>query len=98
MSEVVKNGNKVVVNPGKDIVASMVEDLKNQLKQELDDKVTEIIFDLSETAMIDSMGIGVLIAAHNSLKKNGGRLELTNASADVMKLLQSMQLDRHFKM
>ena len=98
MSEITRDGDKVIVKPGKDIVASMAEELKKELKQALDDGAAELTIDLSGTEMMDSMGIGVLIAAHNSLKKIGGRLELTNASDDIVKLLQNMRLDKHFKM
>jgi anti-anti-sigma factor len=52
--------------------------------------------DLEEVKMIDSSGLGVLIAAHNSLQKLGARLELLNVSDDIRKLLQNMRLDKHF--
>ena len=42
--------------------------------------------------MLDSSGIGLLIAAHNSLARKEGRVRVVNASADVFRLLQSMRL------
>lgn len=97
MAEITKDGARVIVRPGKDLETSMVVSLKNELHQALNDGATEIALDLSETVMMDSMGIGVLIAAHNSLKQNGEQLELLNVSADIMKLLQITRLDKHFK-
>ena len=96
MSEIIKEGNKVIVKPGIDIVASIVDELKKELKQSLSDGIVNMTIDLSGVEMMDSMGIGVLIAAHNSLKKNNGELELINASADIIKLLKNMRLDKHF--
>ncbi len=96
MSEIIRDGDKAIVKPGEDIVASMVEDLRKDFKQALHDGAEQITIDLSEVDMMDSMGIGVLVAAHNTLKKNDGQLELINASADILKLLQNMRLDQHF--
>jgi len=96
MSEITKDGTTVIVKPGVDVVASMVEKLKKDLKQVHDDGATAITIDLSGTNMMDSMGIGLLIATHNSLKKNNGQLAIINASADILKLLKNMRLDQHF--
>ncbi len=98
MSEITKDGDKVIVKPGADLVASTVKQLKAEMKQTLDDGAVELAIDLSGVEMIDSMGMGLLIAAHNSLGKNGGQLELINASADILKLLKNMRLDKHFQM
>ena len=96
MSEITKDGDKVIVKPGTDIVASMVKQLKEEMKQALDDGAVEMAVDLSGVEMMDSMGIGLLIAAHNSLEKNGGQLELLNTSVDILNLLKNMRLDKHF--
>jgi len=96
MSEVMQDGDKIIVKQKCDIVASRVEELKTVLKQAVDNEPIGLIIDLTEVEMIDSMGIGLLIATHNSLQKKGGELELTNASADIAKLLQNMRLDKHF--
>ncbi len=97
MSEITTVGDKVIVKPGEDIVASLVKNLKEEMKEVLAAGTVELAIDLSGVEMMDSMGIGVLIAAHNSLKKNGGRLELINVPADILNLLKNMRLDKHFK-
>ncbi len=97
MSDITKNGDKVIVNPGQDIVASFAAELKGEMKQALDDGAVEIAVDLTGVEMMDSMGIAVLIAAHNSLQKNGGQLELVNVSTDILNLLTNMRLHKHFK-
>ena len=95
MSEIIKDGDVAVVKPGRDIVASIVEEFKGELKQLVDDN-QQIAIDLTGVEMLDSMGIGILIAAHNSLQKKGNKLELRHASADILKLLQNMRLNNHF--
>jgi anti-sigma B factor antagonist len=96
MSEFIKEGEKVVIKLDKDIVASNVEEIKKELKQELAEGMTEITIDLSSVEMMDSMGIGILIATHNSLKKLNSQLNLINTSDDISKLLRTMRLHEHF--
>jgi serine/threonine-protein kinase RsbW len=96
MSKITKEGDKVIVKPEKDMVASVVSSMKAELKQVLDDGAVKMAIDMSKVKMMDSMGIGLLIAAHNSLDKVGGQLELLNVSADILKLLKNMRLDKHF--
>jgi len=75
-----------------DLTASLVPDLQPRLKQELTRGIQEVVFDLGKTAMLDSSGIGVLIATYNSLNRQGGRVSVINVSPDIQKLLQSMRL------
>ena len=55
-----------------------------------------LVIDLSRVELIDSVGIGLLIAAHNSLSKTGERLVLENINPDLAGLLRTMRLDKHF--
>jgi anti-anti-sigma factor len=45
--------------------------------------------------MIDSTGLGVLIAARNSLDQTGGMLKLTNVSENIDNLLKMTGIDRY---
>jgi len=96
MSEIIKNGNQVVVKPGQDIVASMANEFRAELHALVQDLPPELIVDLTKVEMVDSVGIGVLIATHNSLNKSGGALKVTNVNKDIHKLFNTMRLDRHF--
>jgi anti-anti-sigma factor len=55
-----------------------------------------VVLDLAATSVVDSSGIGLLLAAHNSLSRKGGRLAVANASEDIVGLFRAMRLDRHF--
>ena len=55
-----------------DLTAALVPDLQAALGQELNKGIRELVFDLANTAMLDSSGIGLLIAAANSLSPIGG--------------------------
>jgi anti-anti-sigma factor len=80
------------VTLGKDLVASLVPELQAALKQELQEDGMEVVFDLGQAAMLDSSGIGLLIAAYNTVSRRQGRLHVVNVSGDVFQLLQTMRL------
>lgn len=75
-----------------DLTAASVPALQTDLKQQLESSVSEMVFDLTGASMLDSSGIGLLIAAANSLARKAGKVRVVNASADVFQLLQSMRL------
>ena len=75
-----------------DLTAVLVPDLQTALKKELEKETTEVLFDLKETAMLDSSGIGLLIATYNSLTQKKGGVKVINVSPDILRLLQSMRL------
>jgi anti-anti-sigma factor len=56
----------------------------------------EMTVDLSDVRMMDSRGIGLLISAHNSLRKVGGTLAVVHASKDILDLLHTMRIHQHF--
>jgi anti-anti-sigma regulatory factor len=55
-----------------------------------------LTLDLAGTRMVDSTGIGLLISAHNSLKKAGGDLTVIHASKDILDLFWTMRIHQHF--
>ncbi len=96
MSEIIKEGDKVIVKPGKDVVASMANEFRAELHSLLQESPKEIQIDLSGVDMVDSVGIGVMIATHNSINKSGGTLSITNVAKDIYSLFTTMRLNRHF--
>lgn len=78
------------------LTVSMAQELRPQLQKALAEGVANVVFDLGRADVVDSSGIGLLIATHNSLKTRGGRLRVANASAEIIKLFKAMRLDRHF--
>ncbi len=84
--------NKGVVRLKGDLTAALVPDLQVELKALIDEGTDEFIFDLGCTAMLDSSGIGLLIATSNSLARKNGKIGVINVSDDIRQLLQSMRL------
>ncbi len=92
-----KKSTTNVIKPGKDIVASMADDFRNKLLNSVNKGIKELILDLSGVEALDSVGLGVVIATHNSLKNIGGKLKIIKASEDIFRLFQTMRLDQHFE-
>lgn len=72
--------------------AIMIPELKEALKRELQQPVKELVFDLRETTMLDSSGIGLLIASSNTLSHKGGAIKVINPAAEIYELLTNMRL------
>jgi len=79
-----------------DITASTSTELRAALKNLVGDGVRELVVDLSNVRVVDSSGIGLLVAAHNSLSRLGGQVSVINASNDLIELFKAFRLDKHF--
>jgi anti-anti-sigma factor len=75
-----------------DLTASTLPELRTALQKELAEGAREVVFDLGKTAMLDSSGIGLLIATHNSLSAKQGQIRVLNVSGEILRMLQSMRL------
>jgi anti-sigma B factor antagonist len=86
--------NKVNVVFAGDLTASIVPELKSSVQKALDGGALEVEYDLSKATVIDSTGIGILIATYNSLMKKNGTVRLVVGSDDIFRMLQSMRLEK----
>lgn len=96
MSEIINQGDQAIVKPGMDVVASMADDFKADLLSVINDSSGEVVIDLDGVEMVDSVGIGVIIAAHNTLNQAGRKLKVINVTKDVYGLFTTMRLNRRF--
>jgi anti-anti-sigma factor len=85
-----------VVQPEGDLVAARLPALRSHLQAILAAGTVHLTLDLAGTRMVDSAGIGLLISAHNSLKKAGGGLTVIHASKDILDLFRTMRIHQHF--
>jgi len=96
MSEVTRENEAATIRPESDVVASMASEFKAELKELLEQGIRQLTIDLGDVEMVDSVGLGVFIATHNSLHKVGGSLTVSHVSTDIAMLFRTMRLDRHF--
>jgi anti-anti-sigma factor len=87
-----KDGPVCRVDLEGDLTASMAQSMQAELRQLVEQDTREIIFNLARTVILDSSGIGLLIATYNSLSRRQGSVKVIEASPDIMHLLQSIRL------
>ena len=57
---------------------------------------TQMVVDLSEVHLMNSSGLGMLVAASTSLRSGGGRLMVVGANERIRSLLKMTRLDTVF--
>jgi anti-anti-sigma factor len=87
-----RTGTQSVVAMGTELTAALVPSLQTALKDELSQGMRDVIFDMGRTEVMDSSGIGLLIATRNSVSKHQGEIKVINLSPEILQLLFSMRL------
>ncbi len=82
-----------------DLCAENCSELRAVLKKQIDlsDKANEFVVDIADIGVIDSAGIGLLIALHNSLKAKNGKLVLSQVSEPIYQFMTTLRLHSHFE-
>ena len=87
---------QATIQPEGDMVSFSLPPLRSKMRAMVDSGVLHLTVDLAKVQMVDSSGLGLLIAAHNSLKKAGGQLVVIHASDDILHLCKTMRIHQHF--
>jgi len=85
-----------VLRPDGDLAAARLPALRSELQAMVGSGIIHLTIDLATVQMVDSAGIGLLIAAHNSLSKAGGELTLIHTAAHIVELFRTMRIHQHF--
>ena len=96
-TRVERNEREAIVRPAADVVAARAPELRAALRKTLAEGACEITLDFSGVSMVDSAGLGLLLATHNSLQKAGGRLSVVHAAREILDLFRSMRIHQHFQ-
>jgi anti-anti-sigma factor len=91
-----KDPSAATLQPEGDLVAVKLPALRSKLREMVDSGIIHLTMDQAAAEMVDSAGIGLLISAHNSLKKAGGELTVIHASKDILNLFRTMRIHQHF--
>lgn len=84
--------NLVTITPEQNIVGTVTHDLKREFSSLMKSDQLFIEVDLKNVTMIDSLGIGVLVATRNSLKEANGEFSIVNLSNDLTQLFANMKI------
>lgn len=77
---------------------SCSEYLKDEINKKLDEKYTDIKFDMSNLSYIDSTGIGILVGIMKKLKENEKNIFIVKAKDNVKKIFGITGLDKIISM
>jgi anti-anti-sigma factor len=86
-----------IVHLEEDVVAAHCNRLRELLRAQIEAGANQLTLDFREVRMVDSAGIGLLIATHNTMRRREGELALINCSLDILELFRTMRLDQHMR-
>ncbi len=92
--DVTKDNGVVTIILEGDFTSIKLNDFRDLIQFERDAGNNLFRVDLRNTAVIDSMAIGCLVATYNSLRHNEGNLRLINVPEDIKEILRVMHMDR----
>lgn len=68
-------------------------DVRTRTLSIIDEGDANLIIDLDHLTFMDSSGFAVLVSAYKSLRAREGRLALSNASPEIMSLIELTRLN-----
>jgi anti-sigma B factor antagonist len=86
------DGIAVLALDGRIVLGEETVALREKVKGLLGAGKKKIVLDLKNVSMIDSSGLGALVAAHSSAKSGGATLRLCNLGSRTNELLQMTRL------
>jgi len=87
-----QNGVVIIALSGKIMGGPEANQINDQINQFIDSGKKRIVIDLEHVEWMNSSGLGILINAVTTLKNNGGKLFLVNASDRIKNLLKITKL------
>ncbi len=93
---VTRNEEQTTITLGGDFTSDLLNDFRSMVQQEIDAGNISLTIDFTDAVIIDSMGIGCLVATHNTLKQKDGTLQLSNVPENLKDVFKVMRLDRIF--
>jgi len=68
------------------------EKFHNEIKSLINDGYVDILLNMSRVTWINSTGLGILVSAFHTLKKNGGVMKICDVSTRIDNILNVTQL------
>lgn len=73
------------------------EKFQTEIKTLISDGVVDVLLNLSKVTWVNSTGLGILVSAFHTLKKNGGQLKICEVSDRIDNILNVTQLKLVFE-
>lgn len=91
------DGDTLRISAVKELSASSANSLRDEARQAFGEGQLNIEVDLSQTAIVDSCGLGALVALHKTAASRGGALRLLNPNPAVQQILELTRMHRIFE-
>ncbi len=92
-----KQNDVTIVEVTGQLIVGNRQELKDAVLKELEKGSRKFLVDFSDTAYIDSSGLGVLVSLSKKIRERGGELRLSNLNEDVRTLFELTKLDTLFR-
>ena len=89
--------NVAILDIRGEIIGDARFDLNTVIQEQVDSDRAGLILNLEEVPMMDSVGLGMLVAAYTSLTRKDTKMVLMNVGRSVRYLLVITKLDRIFE-
>lgn len=93
----VQNGDLIVRAP-RTLDAATQPAFAQTLNDIKDSTTSKVCIDLSATEFLDSAGVGFLVKIHRLCEAGLGAIEIKGATEQPLKLLQSLEVDKHINL
>jgi anti-anti-sigma factor len=77
------------------VTDALKESLKDTVGAKIDESYTSFVLNLENVKIIDSCGVGLIIAANNLTAARGAKLYLTNIKPFIIKIFEIMRISKH---
>ncbi len=88
------NTNTVVVEVGAVLDFTIAERFKRLLRERIDGGTRYIVLDFSDTANLDSRGLGAIFHVYRALSPLGGTMAFANVSKTVQRVARLTRINR----
>ena len=89
--------NVAILDISGEIIGDARFDLNAAIQEQIDSNRAGLILNLEEVPMMDSVGLGMLVAAYTSLSRKQTQMALLNVGRSVRYLLVITKLDQIFE-
>ncbi len=91
------NGDTLCISQIKELGAVNSNAFRDQARAAMTDSQKNIEINLSQTAFLDSCGLGALIALHKTVCSRNGKVRLLNPTPPVRQILELTRMNRLFE-
>ncbi len=94
--DISRHGDVTIVEVTGQLIVGNRQELKDDVLELLGSGSRKFLIDFSDTAYIDSSGLGVLVSLSKKIREKGGEMRLSNLNEDLRTLFELTKLDTLF--